>query len=223
MERIITREYLANHPNEIFVFGDNTERVGMGGAALLRNMPNTYGFITKKRPSHNPEDYYRPNEYEKVFYVEVAKLIQIMKENPDKKYLISKLGAGLANQFNIYEEIIQPKIRKLLTNSPNAEFLYEEKDDLMYKWWGYVGSNNYMNVFKYVDDRQFSHLIKYGHGKNVVKEFYPFVVEASTKEEALKLLQIEYIAQTDNEESKGNLKEAIKIINESPDNLNTVG
>ena len=44
----ITQKYLREHSNEIFVFGDNILRKGHGGAAALRNEPNTYGFITKK-------------------------------------------------------------------------------------------------------------------------------------------------------------------------------
>jgi hypothetical protein len=33
----ITKKYLENHPNHIFVFGDNSLRQGKGGAASLRD------------------------------------------------------------------------------------------------------------------------------------------------------------------------------------------
>ena len=88
MEKIIDEQYLKEHPNEIFVFGDNLDRLGYGGAAMLRDLPNTYGFITKKSLLHEKDSYYRPDEYEPIFYKEIAKFINIAQQNPDKTYLI---------------------------------------------------------------------------------------------------------------------------------------
>jgi len=48
----MTKEYLRAHPEVIFVFGDNLIHRGKGGAAKLRDEPNTYGFITKKYPNN---------------------------------------------------------------------------------------------------------------------------------------------------------------------------
>ena len=62
----IDRDYLRNNPDDIFVFGDNYQRQGHGGAAALRDEPNTYGFITKVAPTHRDEDYFRPAEYVQV-------------------------------------------------------------------------------------------------------------------------------------------------------------
>lgn len=124
MEKIITRLYLRKHPFHIFVFGDNCERRGYGGAAALRDMTNTYGFITKKSPTHSDRDYYRPKEYEAVYFVEMEKLKQEILHNPTKHYLISKLGAGLANRYNIFEQVIEPNIRKDLAQFSNVEFLW---------------------------------------------------------------------------------------------------
>ena len=39
------------HPEKLFVFGDNMLRVGMGGQAIIRNEPNAYGIVTKRKPS----------------------------------------------------------------------------------------------------------------------------------------------------------------------------
>ena len=57
-ELFIDRDYLRNNPDDIFVFGDNWLRDGHGGAALLRDEPNTYGFITKIAPTHRDEDFF---------------------------------------------------------------------------------------------------------------------------------------------------------------------
>jgi hypothetical protein len=43
----ITQEFLDTNPNAYFIFGDNLERWGHGGAARLRDHPHAIGFITK--------------------------------------------------------------------------------------------------------------------------------------------------------------------------------
>ena len=123
-DRIITREYLLQNPNHIFVFGDNLERKGKGGAAILRDLSNTYGFITKKKPSHHVSSYFTTTAYIDVFQEEVKKLKKEIKANPDKTYLISRLGAGLANRFKIHEHVIRDNIKPMLTGLDNVEFLW---------------------------------------------------------------------------------------------------
>lgn len=121
---MIDREYLREHPDHIFVFGDNEYRTGYGGAAKLRDFPNTYGFLTKRRPSHEHTDYYTPEEYWAIYYVEIEKLCSEIENNQDKTYLISKVGAGLANQYGIFEQIIEPNIKNNLSKYDNVRFLW---------------------------------------------------------------------------------------------------
>lgn len=122
---MIDRDYLRSHPNSVFVFGDNLIRKGKGGAATLRDEPNTYGFITKKAPNNQDESFYRPEEYEPVFIKEISKLRQEILANPDKTYLISKLGAGLANRYRIWETVIEPNICTILGHFKNVLFLWD--------------------------------------------------------------------------------------------------
>jgi hypothetical protein len=123
MELIITREYLRSNPNHIFVFGDNLLRVGHGGTAKLRDEPNTYGFITKKAPTYKDEDYYTLEEFEDVFLNELIKLQLLISAAPNKTYLISKIGAGLANKYKIWDKIIEPNLKKQLSFD-NVKFLW---------------------------------------------------------------------------------------------------
>jgi hypothetical protein len=118
----ITKEYLLHNPDHIFVFGDNLLYRGYGGAAALRDLPNTYGFITKKAPNNNDESFYTPEEYESIFINQLNSLIVNIEFNTNKMYLISKLGAGLANKYNIYEKVIEPRL-KVLTIFPNVIML----------------------------------------------------------------------------------------------------
>lgn len=123
---IITKEYLLNNPKHIFVFGDNLLRKGKGGAAILRDLPNTYGFITKKAPNNRDESFYRVNEYREIFAAEMARLTEEISKHPDNTYLISKLGAGLANRYKIWENVIKPSIKPALFRFSNVVFLWEK-------------------------------------------------------------------------------------------------
>ena len=120
----ITQKYLRDNPNHIFVFGDNMLRQGKGGAAALRDEPNTYGFITKLAPSNAPHAYYTPDAYLPVYYAEIEKLKSHIFKNQKKTFLISKVGAGLANQHKIFEKVIEPRIKNDLSEFDNVEFLW---------------------------------------------------------------------------------------------------
>jgi len=49
---------------------------------------------------------------------------KLIESNPDKIYLISKVGAGLANDYGIFEQIIEPTIKPALSVYPNVRFLW---------------------------------------------------------------------------------------------------
>jgi len=122
-ELIITQKYLQDNPNFIFVFGDNHLREGKAGAAKLRDLPNSYGFITKKFPNNDIKSFYKPEEYKLVFEKELDKLIFQIVMHQDKTFLISKLGSGLANRFHIWEKVIEPEL-KTLTRYKNVKLLW---------------------------------------------------------------------------------------------------
>lgn len=44
-------ELCQEHQHLTFVFGDNVKRFGMGGQAIIRHEPNSYGIPTKRLPS----------------------------------------------------------------------------------------------------------------------------------------------------------------------------
>lgn len=122
--QLITEEWLDKHPKYVFVFGDNTLHSGYGGAAVLRDHPSSYGFITKRYPRNNDEDFFTPEAYMPIFLEEVKRLYNTANNHPDKVYLISKLGAGLANRFKIFEKVIEPSIKGLLSSLDNVKFLW---------------------------------------------------------------------------------------------------
>lgn len=124
-EFLIDRAYLFDNPDHIFVFGDNTVRKGKGGAAALRDMPNTHGFITKKFPSNKSESFYTVEEYKDVFDVELINLERAIKADPSKTFIMSKVGAGLANKHGIWENVIRPLMKiRLRAYAEQIEYLW---------------------------------------------------------------------------------------------------
>ena len=126
---IITKQFLDENPNAIFVFGDNTHRVGYGGAAILRDHPQSYGFITKKNPDNRDESFYHPDSYRIDFLAYAVELQLFIEKNIDKTFYISQLGGGLANRYKIWEQVIRPGLEKYFSHYDNVVFLWDKEID----------------------------------------------------------------------------------------------
>ena len=53
---------IKSNKNKLYIFGDNNARVGKGGQAIIRDLPNTLGIRTKKGPSNKPVAFLSDNE-----------------------------------------------------------------------------------------------------------------------------------------------------------------
>ena len=122
---IMSKDFLNKNKRAIFVFGDNTLRQGYGGAAALRDHPQTYGFITKKYPDNHDTSFYKPEDYNSIFFDELIKLRVLISDEPFKTFYVSQLGAGLANKYNIWEKVIKEGLENNLQQYPNVVFLWE--------------------------------------------------------------------------------------------------
>lgn len=123
---IITEYFLSMNPNAYFVFGDNIERRGYGGAAKLRDHPHAIGFITKKFPDNRDTSFYHKEEYEDVFFEELYKLKIIVEKRPEKTFYVSQLGGGLANRYLIWETLIKENLIRTLSRFDNVVFCWKE-------------------------------------------------------------------------------------------------
>jgi hypothetical protein len=130
LNNIVTSQYLSDNPSAIFVFGDNLHRIGRGGAAALRYHPQAIGFITKKEPKHTPASYFFPEEYKPIFQKEVTNLVKTISNNPDKVFLISPVGSGLANKYGIFEQVIDGPLQQALSQFTNVKFLWESSTNI---------------------------------------------------------------------------------------------
>lgn len=123
---IITEEFLEQNSNSYFVFGDNLQRWGHGGAAALRDHPRAIGFITKKFPNSKDESFYKPEEYSPVFFEELDKLKKLIERQPDKTFYISQLGGGLANKYFIWQKLIRHNLVRELEKFENVVFCWSD-------------------------------------------------------------------------------------------------
>jgi hypothetical protein len=121
----VSRSFLDSNPDVYFIFGDNIDRRGYGGAAVLRDHSRAIGFITKKFPDNRDTSFYHKEEYEDVFFEELEKLEKKIQEKPDKKFYISQLGAGLANRYRIWEHLIKDNLISRLEKYDNVVFCWE--------------------------------------------------------------------------------------------------
>lgn len=62
--KFITRQFIQEHPDWLFLFGDNEERSGYGGQAReMRGEPNSIGVRTKAKPSNSKDSYWYDSSF----------------------------------------------------------------------------------------------------------------------------------------------------------------
>ena len=114
---IITRKYVRNNPQYLFLFGDNLIKNGYGGqAGAMRGEPNCIGIPTKRKPDMNPSSFFSDDIYEEIISIYEHLFERIKEEYVKGKYEAivipsEGLGTGLA-RLNKYA----PKIYEYLQN-----------------------------------------------------------------------------------------------------------
>jgi hypothetical protein len=99
VDRYTDADVKAN-PDKIYIFGDNTKRVGTGGQAQIRNNPNAMGIATKLEPSNEPSAFMSDDQFEEnkqIIDSDITKIIS--KAESTGKSLVfpaDGFGTGLA-------------------------------------------------------------------------------------------------------------------------------
>jgi hypothetical protein len=122
----ISFAFLDNNPSARFVYGDDLQKTRGKGSASLRSHPNSLGFITKKFSDTADGAFYRPEEYQAIFFEELDKLKTQVEKNPKLTYYISQLGSGEANRYKIWETLIKTNLLKTLEGYPNVVFCFKK-------------------------------------------------------------------------------------------------
>lgn len=75
--RRYTPELLRDNLTHFFVFGDNTERYGMGGQALIRYEPNAIGLVTKWTPTVLERSFFGDRDYSQLFGDDIVNILML--------------------------------------------------------------------------------------------------------------------------------------------------
>lgn len=88
----ICREY----PYSIFVFGDNLDRSGRGGQAIIRYEPNAFGVPTKRFATMHDSAFFSDSECERQHVLMSLRELWGMAKHRDIVFPSAGLGTGLA-------------------------------------------------------------------------------------------------------------------------------
>lgn len=123
-QKWITRADLQANPENLYVFGDNLQRIGMGGQAKeMRGEPNAFGIPTKVSPWEYAFDAYRM-KFVRAWDVCFEELRAQLIEQRTIIWPTDGIGTGLANLKNrapfcygvlqLYEEELVQLARQLM-------------------------------------------------------------------------------------------------------------
>jgi hypothetical protein len=94
-------EQIKEDSDKLYVFGDNDARIGKGGQAIIRDLPNSIGLRTKKGPSKKPVAFYSDDNLDlnKIKIQEDILNIKFRSLLENKTIVLSDggYGTGLAN------------------------------------------------------------------------------------------------------------------------------
>lgn len=121
----LTREFIDQDPNAFFVFDDDLQKQNMTGVASLRTHPRGIGFVTMKAPPHVKGAAFKSEEYSKLFFDQLKQLGNHVRNNPGRKFYISKIGTGEANRHYIWETLIHHNLVSELEDYDNVVFCWE--------------------------------------------------------------------------------------------------
>ena len=126
----ITREFVRNHPNFIFVFGDNLAEKGLGGQAKeMREEPNAVGIATKRSPSMNSDAFFSNSDIHNVIVMGAIKdSFRILESHLLSGDVVvipeNGVGVGLAN-LPVNAPLIDTFIKKSIERLVNIYGLTE--------------------------------------------------------------------------------------------------
>ena len=149
----INRFFLDITPNIITVISENAKNSGDELFSKYRDRPDTFKFITRKKPSDEPNAFFTVNDYHLIFYRELRRLIDLIKGSPDYTFYITPLGFYKNDRYDIFNNIIKPRLTHALQDFDNVIFTWDPEtiDKTLTQYWGFVDVQGRYNIFLYDD------------------------------------------------------------------------
>ena len=127
----ITRSFVREHRDHIFLFGDNLARRGFGGqAAQMRAEPNAVGIPTKKLPSNSEEAFFTDKELDqnKIAIDSAFERLYRMSSTVEQIVVVPAHGLGtgraqLDNRAPLTFAYLQKSLRNLSSQETKAGYL----------------------------------------------------------------------------------------------------
>ncbi len=98
-QKVITLQDTINNPDTQYLFGDNLQKWGKAGQAVIRDAPNAIGIPTKKAPKTNESAYFTDNEYNANMEA-IYQAFDRIDLNKNLVMPVDGLGTGLADLKN---------------------------------------------------------------------------------------------------------------------------
>ena len=97
-QKIFSVEDCNNNPDKLYVFGDNFDRWGKAGQAVIRDCPNAVGIATKRRPSMSEDAFFPPGMCTRYVAAAVANVFKVFAAGDYTVIVLPAdgLGTGLA-------------------------------------------------------------------------------------------------------------------------------
>ena len=96
MIEYMTPKILRQNRDKIYLFGDNLERKGYGGQAIIRDEPNAFGIATKKKHGKSESSYFTDKDYDKAKIVIDTDIKKALSAGKTIVIPTKGIGTGLA-------------------------------------------------------------------------------------------------------------------------------
>lgn len=104
---------LRQNPDKIFVFGDNLLRKGKGGQAVIRDEINSFGIVTKRKPTMELDAFFSDKIEELEAMTRDLERLFILSMTNEVVFPVGGIGTGLA-KLKEFSPLIWTELNRLL-------------------------------------------------------------------------------------------------------------
>ncbi|MCF6783741.1 hypothetical protein [Stutzerimonas stutzeri] len=120
-ETHLSIELLRANPDRIYVFGDNLQRRGLAGQAVIRCEDNAFGVPTKRAPSMAQSAFFSDQPDEVNAVLQALRELYVLSKSKAVVFPTAGLGTGLAQMATR-----SPKLYGQMTNILSTHFGFDQ-------------------------------------------------------------------------------------------------